>query len=77
MTPSHARPDLGGQSYSVGRRNTSPAFLMGLSLIWILAAAVCGLYLHTSWRLIPIVVAFGIGALYLRSATGAYLRRTR
>ncbi len=77
MTPSHARPDLNGQQYAVGRRNASPAFLMGLSLIWVLAALVCGVYLHASWRLVPTVVASGIAVLYLRSAAGAYLRRSR
>ncbi|MGC9155735.1 MAG: hypothetical protein ACP5HZ_08810 [Ferrimicrobium sp.] len=77
MTPAHARPDTPGATYEVGRRNASPLLLVGLALMWMVAGAVCGLYLHASWTLIPVVVAVGIGVLYLRAAAGAYLRRHR
>ncbi|MEX6430088.1 MAG: hypothetical protein ACYCWN_06290 [Ferrimicrobium sp.] len=78
MTPSHARPKPVDQSsYRVGRRDTAPLLLVALAVLWIAVAAVCEAALHASWRLIPSMVALGIGLLYLRGAGGAYLRRMR
>jgi hypothetical protein len=77
MTPSHARPELFSASYTVGRRNTPPLVLMALAVMWLAAGVVCEMYLHASWRLIPTIVACGVGVLYLRAATGAYLRTGR
>ncbi|WP_298209234.1 hypothetical protein [Ferrimicrobium sp.] len=77
MTPAHARPDSPGATYQVGRRNAPPMLLAGLAVMWMVSGLACELYLHTSWKLIPVVVAFGIGVLYLRASAGAYLRQYR
>jgi len=59
----------------VGKRPSSPGFLFGIGLVWIL----CGVYalfsLHATWKLVPGVVFIGIGLLWLRGAITASARR--
>lgn len=67
-------PDNPGQ---VGRRPSRPSFLAIVSLMWIAAGVLTLAYLHASWKLIPAVVYFGLGLLYLRAAVASVMRQQR
>jgi len=83
--PSSNKPRRNGSSKSrrgdgpgqVGRRPSSPGFLLAVGVVWIL----CGVYalvgLNASWKLIPGVVFIGIGLLWLRGAVTAGARQDR
>jgi hypothetical protein len=60
----------------VGRRPTNPAFLLLVALVWVAAGIFALVKFHASWKLIPVIVFFGIGLLYLRAAGTAFLRQT-
>lgn len=60
----------------VGRRPTKPSFLLLVGAMWAAAGFVALAALHASWKLIPVIVFFGIGLLYLRAAGTAYMRQT-
>ena len=68
------RSDRPGQ---VGRRPSSPTFLLAVGIVWIL----CGVYalvaLNASWKLVPGVVFIGVGLLWLRGAVTAGARQDR
>lgn len=59
----------------VGKHPSPPGFLLVVALAWFAAAVGALVILHSSWKLIPVVVFAGIGVLYLRGAMSAYLRR--
>ncbi|MCL4423638.1 MAG: hypothetical protein M1115_10855 [Actinobacteria bacterium] len=67
------RADLG--HVQVGKRPSSPAFLAVLGVVWIAVGLVAAFGLHASWRLVPTVVAIGIGLFFLRGASATVLRR--
>jgi len=50
--------------------------LLLVALAWVAAGIVSLVAFHASWKLIPVIVFFGIGLLYLRAAGTAYLRQT-
>jgi len=62
---------------AVGRRPSSPAFLLLLGVVWIVCGIVALIALSASWKLIPAIVFIGIGALFLRGAATAVVRRNR
>jgi len=45
--------------------------------LWIAAGVLTLLYLHVSWKLIPTIVYFGFGALYLRAAIASVIRQQK
>jgi ABC-type siderophore export system fused ATPase/permease subunit len=45
--------------------------------MWLAVGLILFLTLSTGWRLIPAIVAFGIGLLFLRGAVSSVLRRER
>jgi ABC-type siderophore export system fused ATPase/permease subunit len=45
--------------------------------MWLAVGVILFLSLATGWRLIPAIVAFGIGLLFLRGAVSTVLRRER
>jgi hypothetical protein len=61
----------------VGRRPSSSGFLAFVSVMWLAVGVILFLTLSTGWRLIPAIVAFGIGLLFLRGAVSSVLRRER
>ncbi|MCL5948027.1 MAG: hypothetical protein M1420_02530 [Actinobacteria bacterium] len=61
----------------VGRRPSRPSFLALVAVLWIAAGGLTLLYLHASWKLIPAIVYFGFGALYLRAAVASVIRRQK
>ncbi len=69
-----ADPNNPGQ---VGRRPSKPSFLALISLMWIAAGGLTLAYLHASWKLVPAIVYFGLGILYLRAAVASYMRQQR
>jgi hypothetical protein len=62
---------------NVGRRPSSLGFLVFVAVMWLAVGLILFLTLSTSWRLIPAIVAFGIGLLFLRGAVSTLLRRER
>ena len=73
-------PVAGSQAASVGqpgRRPSRPGFLLLVALLWILTGILTLARLHASWKLIPGVVAIGIGMLFLRGALATVVRRSR
>jgi hypothetical protein len=74
--PSGPRPDADRPLGQVGRRPTNPAFLLLVALAWIGAGVVALVAFHAGWKLVPVIVFFGLGLLYLRAAGTAYLRQT-
>ena len=59
----------------VGRRPSSPTFLLAVAVAWLAASVFAFFGLHAGWKLIPTICFAGVGLLYLRGAAGAYLRR--
>ncbi|MCL5447035.1 MAG: hypothetical protein M1350_06495 [Actinobacteria bacterium] len=72
--PFKSTPDTPGQ---VGRRPSRPSFLVVVAVLWIVAGGLTLLYLHATWKLIPAIVYFGFGALYLRAAVASVIRRQK
>lgn len=62
---------------AVGRRPSSPAFLAVVAVMWLAVGVVMFLTLSTGWRLIPSIVAVGIGLMFLRGAGATVARRER
>jgi hypothetical protein len=56
----------GGRPPQVGKRPSSPGFLLAVALAWLAAGAIAYLELHASWKLVPTVCFAGVGLLYLR-----------
>jgi hypothetical protein len=61
----------------VGRRPPSVVLLAIVAVMWMAVAVVLFLSLSTSWKLVPVIIAFGIGLLFLRGAGATVLRRER
>ena len=59
----------------VGKRPSPPALLFAIGAIWVAAGIVLVFALHSSWKLVPVVVSIGIGVLYLRGGITALARR--
>jgi hypothetical protein len=62
---------------AIGRRPSSPRFLAVVAAMWIAVGIVLFLTLKTGWRLIPSIVAVGIGLMFLRGAGATVLRHER
>ena len=69
------KPGQGDGPPVVGKRPSNPGFLLVVGVMWLAAAVIAEVGLHSSWKLIIVVVFAGIGLLYLRGAAGSYLRR--
>ena len=61
----------------VGRRPSSPGFLAVVAVMWMAVGVILFFTLTTGWRLIPAIVAVGIGVLFLRGAVSTVMRRGR
>jgi hypothetical protein len=61
----------------VGRRPSSPAFLLVVSLMWIAVGIIAIASLTAWWRFVPGIVFIGIGLLFLRGASATIVRRDR
>jgi hypothetical protein len=59
----------------VGKRPSPPALLFAIGAIWVAVGIVLVFTLHSGWKLVPVVVSIGIGALYLRGGITALARR--
>lgn len=59
----------------VGRRPSSPFFLLILGAAWVACAVVALVGLHTGWRLVPTIGFAGIGLYFLRGAAVTLIRR--
>jgi hypothetical protein len=59
----------------VGRRPSSPGFLMVLGLMWIGSGVVALTSLTASWKIVPGVVFIGIGLFFIRGAATSVVRR--
>lgn len=62
---------------AIGRRPSSPGFLVGVAVMWIAVGVIAFFSLHSGWRLIPAIVAVGIGVLFLRGAGATIIRHER
>lgn len=62
---------------AIGRRPSSPGFLAVVAVMWIAVGVIVFVALKTGWRLIPSIIAVGIGLLFLRGAGATVLRRER
>jgi hypothetical protein len=67
-----ARPDQPGQ---IGRRPSSPGFLTLVGLMWVGVGVIIFVTMSWSWRLVPAILAGGIGFLFLRGAARTVIRR--
>jgi len=61
----------------IGRRPSSPAFLLVVSLMWIAVGIIAIASLTAWWRFVPGIVFIGIGLLFLRGASATIVRRER
>jgi hypothetical protein len=61
----------------IGRRPSSPAFLVLVAIMWIGVGVIAITSLNASWRLVPGIVCIGVGLLFLRGAGATVLRRDR
>jgi hypothetical protein len=52
----------------VGKRPSNPFLLFGVAGSWIIVGVVIWTTFTATWRLIPAVVAVGVGLLFLRGA---------
>jgi hypothetical protein len=75
--PGRRRPPDFESPAIVGRRPSKPGFLAFVAVMWLAVGLILFLTLSTGWRLIPAIVAFGIGLLFLRGAVSTVLRPER
>jgi hypothetical protein len=61
----------------IGRRPSSPAFLLLVAIMWIAVGVIAIISLTASWRLVPGIVCIGVGLLFLRGAGATVIRRDR
>jgi hypothetical protein len=59
----------------IGRRPSSPGFLLLLAAVWIGCGVVALVRLTATWKLVPGIVFIGIGLLFLRGAAATVVRR--
>jgi len=59
----------------VGRRPSQPGFLLAVAAMWIIVGVMILVWVHAGWRIVPAVVAIGIGLFFLRGAAATVLRR--
>ena len=59
----------------VGRRPSSPAFLLLIGLVWVGCGVVALVRLKADWKLVPGIVFLGIGVFFLRGAATTAVRR--
>jgi len=74
--PKKRGPDL-DKPVAIGRRPSSPGFLAIVAVMWIAVGVILFLTLKSGWRLVPSIVAVGIGLMFLRGAGATVLRRDR
>jgi hypothetical protein len=67
-----AKPD---EPVQIGKRPSSPGFLTLVGVMWVGVGAVIFLTMSWSWKLIPAILAAGIGFLFLRGAAQTVIRR--
>lgn len=65
------------QPFQVGRRPSSPLFLMAVGLMWVAAGVIALFAMTAGWRFVPAVVFAGIGLYFVRGASATILRRER
>ena len=58
----------------VGKRPSPPGLLFLIGAVWVVAGIVLIFALHSSWKLVPVVVSIGIGLLYIRGGITALAR---
>jgi hypothetical protein len=61
----------------VGRRPSSPGFLLIVSLMWIACGIIAIVSLSAAWRFVPGIAFIGIGLFFLRGASATVVRRDR
>jgi hypothetical protein len=61
----------------IGRRPSGPGFLALVAVMWIAVGIILFLTLKSGWRLVPSIVAVGIGLMFLRGAMATVVRRDR
>jgi hypothetical protein len=61
----------------VGRRPSSPLFLLVVGVGWVACGIVAFVALTASWKLVPAIFFVGVGALWIRGAVTAAARQTR
>ena len=59
----------------VGRRPSSPGFLLLVGAVWIACGLVALFALSATWKLIPAVCFIGIGLFFIRGAAATVVRR--
>jgi hypothetical protein len=62
---------------TIGRRPSSPGFLAIVAVMWLAVGVVVILTLHSTWKLVPAILAIGIGLMFLRGAGATVMRRER
>jgi hypothetical protein len=61
----------------VGRRPSSPGFLLLVSLMWVGCGIIAIVSLSAAWRFVPGIAFIGIGLFFLRGASATVVRRDR
>lgn len=74
--PTKREPDP-DKPVAIGRRPSSPGFLLLVGVMWLAVGVICFFNLHTSWRLIPSIFAVGVGVMFSRGAFATVLRREK
>jgi hypothetical protein len=59
----------------VGRRPSSPAFLVVVGLMWVAAGIIAIASLSAGWKFVPGILFIGIGLFFLRGAGATVARR--
>jgi hypothetical protein len=71
--PARRAPDSTGQ---VGRRPSSPVWLLTIAVAWIACGIVALVALDASWKFVPGIVFIGIGLFFLRGAAATIVRHS-
>jgi hypothetical protein len=74
-TPPQKGPRKADEPVQIGRRPSSPGFLALVGFMWAGVGVIVLLTMSWSWKLVPAIVAFGIGFLFLRGAARTVIRR--
>jgi Flp pilus assembly protein TadB len=61
----------------VGRRPSSPVFLLVVGVAWVACGVVAFLVMTASWKLVPAIFFVGVGLFWIRGAVTAAARQTR
>jgi hypothetical protein len=74
-TPPPRGPRPPDEPVQIGKRPSNPGFLTVVGIMWVGVGVIILLTMNWSWKLVPAILAWGIGFFFLRGAAKTVIRR--